>query len=89
MLRAFLASARTAEVRIVAVSFLVLYLELALIRWVSGYIHNFGYFTNFAMLASFLGIGAAPARAPRVAAAATSVGAGPARRGRAAVERAD
>ena len=41
----------------VAVSFLVLYLELALIRWVPGYLHNFGYFTNFAMLAAFLGIG--------------------------------
>ncbi|MGO9000182.1 MAG: hypothetical protein ACLQVI_43190 [Polyangiaceae bacterium] len=41
----------------VALSFLVLYLELALIRWVTGYVHNFGYFTNFAMLAAFLGIG--------------------------------
>jgi SAM-dependent methyltransferase len=40
-----------------AVSFLVLYLELALIRWVTGYVHNFGYFTNFAMLAAFLGVG--------------------------------
>ena len=45
------------EARMVAVSFLVLYLELALIRWVPGYLHNFGYFTNFAMLAAFLGIG--------------------------------
>jgi len=48
---------RTPEARMAALSFLVLYLELALIRWVSGYVHNFGYFTNFAMLAAFLGIG--------------------------------
>ncbi len=41
----------------VAVSFLILYLELALIRWVAGYVRNFGYFTNFAMLAAFLGTG--------------------------------
>lgn len=39
------------------VSFAILYLELALIRWVSGYIINFGYFTNFVLLAAFLGIG--------------------------------
>ncbi len=51
------ARAWTPEIRIVSLSFLVLYLELALIRWVAGYVHNFGYFTNFAMLAAFLGIG--------------------------------
>lgn len=45
------------EARMFAVSFLVLYLELALIRWVTGYIPNFGYFTNFAMLGAFLGVG--------------------------------
>jgi hypothetical protein len=52
-----LARAWTPQARIVAVSFLVLYLELALIRWVAGYVHNFGYFTNFTMLAAFLGVG--------------------------------
>jgi hypothetical protein len=52
-----IAKAWRSEVRMVALSFLVLYLELALIRWVTGYVHNFGYFTNFAMLAAFLGIG--------------------------------
>lgn len=39
------------------VSFAVLFLELALIRWISGYIINFGYFTNFILLGAFLGIG--------------------------------
>jgi hypothetical protein len=48
---------RADEARMVTLSFLILYLELALIRWVPGYIHNFGYFTNFVMLAAFLGVG--------------------------------
>jgi SAM-dependent methyltransferase len=55
----------------VALSFLILYLELALIRWVSGYVHNFGYFTNFAMLAAFLGIGLGCLLAGRANATAT------------------
>jgi hypothetical protein len=57
VIAASLRRAWTPETRIVALSFLILYLELALIRWVSGYVHNFGYFTNFAMLGAFLGIG--------------------------------
>jgi SAM-dependent methyltransferase len=39
------------------VSFAILSLELAMIRWISGYIINFGYFTNFVLLSAFLGIG--------------------------------
>jgi Spermine/spermidine synthase domain len=39
------------------ISFVLLYLELALIRWVAGYIVNFAYFTNFVLLACFLGMG--------------------------------
>jgi hypothetical protein len=35
------------------ISFVLLYLELALIRWVAGYIVNFAYFTNFVLLACF------------------------------------
>ncbi len=47
-------------------SFLVLFLEVALIRWMPAYIRLLSYFSNFILLASFLGIGIgcllAPAR---------------------------
>src|SRR5215212_6836641 len=47
-------------------SFLVLFLEIALIRWMPAYIRLLSYFSNFILLASFLGIGLgcllAPAR---------------------------
>jgi hypothetical protein len=43
--------------RLVAFSFLSLFLELALIRWTGSNIYYLGYFTNFVLLASFLGIG--------------------------------
>ena len=50
-------------------SFLVLFLEIALIRWMPAYIRLLSYFSNFILLASFLGIGLgcllAPAR-PRL-----------------------
>ena len=52
--------------RIFLVSFLVLFLEVGLIRWMPAYIRLLGYFSNFILLASFLGIGVgcllAPAR---------------------------
>lgn len=48
---------RTPEMRLALVSFLILYLELALIRWLSGYVANFGYYANAVVLAAFLGIG--------------------------------
>src|SRR5687767_12710946 len=57
----------TRGARIVLASFLVLFLEVALIRWMPSYIRLLGYFSNFILLASFLGIGVgcllAPARA--------------------------
>ena len=47
-------------------SFLVLFLEVAFIRWMPAYIRLLSYFSNFILLASFLGIGIgcllAPAR---------------------------
>ena len=47
-------------------SFLVLFVEIALIRWMPAYIRLLSYFSNFILLASFLGIGIgcllAPAR---------------------------
>jgi SAM-dependent methyltransferase len=48
-------------------SFLVLFVEIVLIRWMPAYIRLLAYFSNFILLASFLGIGIgcllAPARA--------------------------
>ena len=38
-------------------SFLVLFLETALIRWMPAYIRLLAYFSNFILLAIFLGIG--------------------------------
>jgi SAM-dependent methyltransferase len=54
-------------VRTFLASFLVLFLEIALIRWMPAYVRLLAYFSNFILLASFLGIGVgcllAPARA--------------------------
>lgn len=52
--------------RLVLASFLMLFTELALIRWVSAYQVHVAYFTNFVLLASFLGIGIGFLRAGRV-----------------------
>src|SRR4029077_19612056 len=38
-------------------SFLVLFLEVALIRWMPAYIRLLAYFSNFILLAAFLGCG--------------------------------
>ena len=47
----------TAPIRIFLASFLVLFLEVALIRWLPAQIRLLSYFSNFILLASFLGIG--------------------------------
>src|SRR5713101_2771334 len=39
------------------VSFAMLFFELLCIRWVTSYVRYLSYFTNFLLLASFLGIG--------------------------------
>jgi SAM-dependent methyltransferase len=53
--------------RVFLASFLVLFLEVALIRWMPSHVRLLSYFSNFILLASFLGIGVgcllAPARA--------------------------
>ena len=46
-----------AAARIFLASFLVLYLEVVLIRWMPAYIRLLSFFSNFILLASFLGIG--------------------------------
>jgi hypothetical protein len=45
------------KARMLALSFLMLFLELALIRWTGSNILYLSYFSNFILLASFLGIG--------------------------------
>jgi hypothetical protein len=55
-------AARSAALRggrgaLVAASFSMLFAELALIRWAAAHVVYLAYFTNFVLLASFLGIG--------------------------------
>src|SRR6266516_3288661 len=51
--------------RLVLLSFLVLFIELALIRWAGSNIFYLSYFSNFILLGSFLGIGVGFLRARR------------------------
>ncbi|HLB62619.1 MAG TPA: spermidine synthase [Actinomycetota bacterium] len=48
---------RALRVRLVALSFLMLFVELALIRWTGSHVLYLSYFSNFVLLGSFLGIG--------------------------------
>jgi hypothetical protein len=45
------------SVRLVLLSFLMLFVELGLIRWSGAYVVYLAFFTNFVLLASFLGVG--------------------------------
>ena len=45
------------RLRLVLSSALMLFLELALIRWLTGNVIHLGYFSNFVLLGSFLGVG--------------------------------
>ncbi len=56
---------RRDQVRLVLLSFLLLFVELALIRWTGENIVHLSYFTNFVLLGSFLGIGLGFLRANR------------------------
>jgi hypothetical protein len=49
--------ARMRLVRLFLISFIVLFLEVALIRWMPAYVRLLSYFSNFILLAAFLGIG--------------------------------
>lgn len=49
---------KSADIRLFLISFLILFFELVCIRWLSSYILYLGYFTNFVLLGSLLGIGA-------------------------------
>src|ERR1044071_4505371 len=52
--RAMLRDART---RLVLTSGTLLFLELVLIRWIPAEVRYIGFFSNFVLMASFLGIG--------------------------------
>ena len=45
------------QARLFLTSFTVLFFELICIRWIPAHIRYIGYFSNFILLASFLGIG--------------------------------
>ena len=48
---------RRSPVRLILLSFLMLFVELGLIRWAGAYVIYLSFFTNFVLLASFLGVG--------------------------------
>lgn len=50
-------SPRGAAAAILATSFLILFLELALIRWIPAHVRVVSYFSNLVLLACFLGMG--------------------------------
>jgi hypothetical protein len=56
---------RFGRLRLAALSFLMLFVELALIRWTAANNIHLAYLTNFVLLASFLGIGLGFLRAQR------------------------
>jgi hypothetical protein len=49
--------APASRARLVLLSFLMLFVELGLIRWAGAYVVYLSFFTNFVLLASFLGVG--------------------------------
>jgi SAM-dependent methyltransferase len=56
---------RGARVQLLLASFLMLFVELVLIRWAGAYVVYLSYFANFILLGSFLGIGLGFLRAKR------------------------
>ena len=48
---------RAAALRLGGYSFLILFLELDLIRYVPGYVRVFGFYLNLVLIATFLGMG--------------------------------
>src|SRR5438128_10012705 len=53
------------QIRLVLLSALMLFVELALIRWTGSNVVHLSYFSNFVLLGSFLGIGLGFLRADR------------------------
>jgi spermidine synthase len=50
-------ASRSEALRLAAISFLVLFFELVCIRWTPAYVRLLSFFSNFVLLAAFLGIG--------------------------------
>ena len=48
---------RRDRLELLLASFLMLFVELVLIRWAGAYVVYLSYFSNFVLLGSFLGIG--------------------------------
>ena len=48
---------RHARLRLAGYSFLILFFELAFIRYFAGYVRIFGFYLNFVLIATFLGMG--------------------------------
>jgi SAM-dependent methyltransferase len=48
----------SASLKLFALSAISLYFELLIVRWTNAYVINVGFFTNFLVLASFVGLGA-------------------------------
>ena len=48
---------RAHAARLAGYSFLILFIELALIRYIAAYVRIFGFFVNFVLIATFLGMG--------------------------------
>ncbi len=46
------------QAKLVVASAVALYFELLVVRWTNAYVRNVGFFTNFLVLASFVGLGA-------------------------------
>ena len=57
---------RRIAVEILAVSFVVLFQELALIRWLPGQVRVLAYFPNLILISAFLGLGIGCLRAGRM-----------------------
>jgi hypothetical protein len=54
---------RAHAARLAGYSFLILFIELALIRYIAAYVRIFGFFVNFVLIATFLGMGVGLLRA--------------------------
>jgi len=59
------ASPKWSATELFIISFLILFIELAFIRWIPSYTRMLSYFSNFVLLACFLGMGAGCLLAPR------------------------
>ncbi|MFN2564816.1 MAG: spermidine synthase [Gemmatimonadaceae bacterium] len=56
-------SARATAARLAAYTLLILFFELAFIRYTAGYVRVFGFYLNFVLIAAFLGMGVGLLRA--------------------------